>query len=111
MEIKITNKDSYLVVDIIGSVDMYTAVELKEVIDEIELEPNDALIFNFANVNYVDSSGIGTLIKIVNSTQDQQARFYIAHMKSMIEKVFNVAGLMNYFSILSNEEFKEKFPY
>ena len=111
MEIKITNKDSYLVVDIIGSVDMYTAVELKEVIDEVELEPNDALIFNFANVNYVDSSGIGTLIKIVNSTQDQQARFYIAHMKSMIEKVFKVAGLMNYFSILSSEEFKEKFPY
>jgi len=29
----------------------------------------------------------------------------------MIEKVFKVAGLMNYFTILSNDQFKEKYPY
>ena len=32
MEIKITNKGSYIIVDIIGSVDMYTAVEGADVL-------------------------------------------------------------------------------
>ncbi|EPG73069.1 STAS domain protein [Leptospira fainei serovar Hurstbridge str. BUT 6] len=61
-------------------------------------------------MNYIDSSGIGMLIKQLNYVQELNGKFFIANMKPAIEKVFKVAGLTSYFQTLSELEFTAKYP-
>lgn len=110
MEIKVTQKDRYTIMKLDGSLDMYTSLDLKSESDKMQLSEGDTVIFDLNEVTYVDSSGIGTLIKIVNFVHESGAEFYITGLKPMIEKIFKVAGLMSYFSILSDEDYKEKYP-
>ncbi|MCX7632687.1 MAG: STAS domain-containing protein [Turneriella sp.] len=110
MEIKIHEKPGYYVAYLKGSLDMYTSVELKNQTDAIPIKSGDKLILQLNDVSYIDSSGIGVLIKIVNAVQAQNGQVYLTGIKPMIEKIFKVAGLMSFFTFISEEEFKSNYP-
>lgn len=110
MDIKLHEKQGYYVVYLKGSLDMYTSVELKSQTDGIALKKDEKIILQLNDVSYIDSSGIGVLIKIVNAVQAQGGAVYLTGIKPMIEKIFKVAGLMNFFSFITEEEFKSKYP-
>ncbi|MDH5716516.1 MAG: STAS domain-containing protein [Spirochaetia bacterium] len=110
MEIKVHENKNYIVIQIFGSLDIYTSLELKSSFDNLDIVKDNSVVLDMSNVNYIDSSGIGTLIKITNTIKGSDARLYITGAKPLIEKVFKVAGLSGYFNMLSNEEFNSKFP-
>ena len=110
MEIKVHKKSDYVVVDLSGSLDIYTSIELKNVVEENIVDKAQTLIINLDNVSYVDSSGIGTLIKSFNHLESLGGKFIIANLKPIIEKVFKVAGLTSYFKIIDNDELTTKYP-
>ncbi|HRP69543.1 MAG TPA: STAS domain-containing protein [Turneriella sp.] len=110
MDIKLHEKQGYYVVYLKGSLDMYTSVELKSQTDSIALKNGDKIILQLNDVSYIDSSGIGVLIKIVNSVQAAGGAVHLTGIKPMIEKIFKVAGLMSFFAFITEEEFKSKYP-
>ena len=110
MDIKVHEKAGYYVVYLKGSLDMYTSVELKSQTDAITLKTGEKIILQLNDVSYIDSSGIGVLIKIVNAVQAQSGTVHLTGIKPMIEKIFKVAGLMNFFSFITEDEFRSKYP-
>ncbi|RME91800.1 MAG: anti-sigma factor antagonist [Candidatus Hydrogenedentota bacterium] len=110
MEVKVVKKDTYTVLKLKGSLDIYTSLDLKSSMETVPVDKDHILVFDMSQVDYVDSSGIGTLIKIANKVQDGEGEFFITGIKPMIEKIFKVAGLTNYFQILTKEEAEQKFP-
>ena len=110
MEIKIHEKGNYGVLELKGNLDMYTSVEVKNAIGKLPVKEGYTVVLDLSGVSFIDSSGIGMLIKVLNEIKAKKGAFYIAGMKPVIEKVFKVAGLMGYFSFLSDEEFREKYP-
>lgn len=110
MEVKVIKEDKYTILKLKGSLDIYTSLDLKSSMENVPIGSEHDLIFDMSKVDYVDSSGIGTLIKIANQVSDSGGNFFITGIKPMIEKIFKVAGLMNYFQILSDEEYQSRFP-
>jgi anti-sigma B factor antagonist len=109
MEIALKSKKGANVLELKGSLDIYTSLELKNHIEK-NIETAKALIIDLEQVNYIDSSGIGTLIKGLNLAKGKNVPFIIANVQPTIEKVFKVAGLLNFFTILTKDEYKSKFP-
>ncbi len=60
-------------------------------------------------LTYIDSSGIGILIKALNYVQGLNGKLRVAKLKPAIEKVFKVSGLTSYFEILSLDEYNEQY--
>ena len=110
MVITEVQNNNYLILKLQGSLDIYTSLDLKNHIEKIQ-KPPEILIFDLNGIDYVDSSGIGTLIKIINFLKEKQTGFFVTGIKSSIEKIFVVAGLMPYFTVLSEKEFKVKYPF
>jgi anti-sigma B factor antagonist len=107
MEIDLKRIDSNVIISLTGSLDIYTSLDFKNFI-ESSLGNNVAtshVIINLEKLNYIDSSGIGMLIKQLNYVQELKGKFSIANMRPAIEKVFKVAGLTSYFHTISEEEF------
>ena len=60
-------------------------------------------------LDYIDSSGIGCLIKSLNSIKNQKGVLILVGLKPMILNVFKLAKLDLFFQIMTNDEFKQKF--
>jgi anti-sigma B factor antagonist len=105
MDIKVIKDKKKVIFKLDGSLDIYTSLDLKVALEENVNGGAMDVIIDMEKLNYVDSSGIGILIKSLNFVQGQNGRFFVTNMKPVIEKVFKVSGLTTYFEILSSEDF------
>lgn len=109
MEISHRKSGNSNIFSLAGSLDIYTAVELKNSFESIIKDSENKAIIDLSKVSYIDSSGIGMLIKLMNYVKSLEGEFYLANMKPPLEKVFKVAGLGNYFQFIGEKEFAERF--
>jgi len=113
MEISLKQFGQNYVISVSGSLDIYTSLDFKNFLESnIPASGISDLhvVVNLEKLNYIDSSGIGMLIKQLNYVQELKGEYSIANMKPAIEKVFKVAGLTSYFQTISEAEFRERFP-
>lgn len=109
MEIKHRSKGDMNIIDLSGSLDIYTSTDFKLFLEEILSEQNNKVIVNMEKVTYIDSSGIGMLIKQMNILKEMKGQFFLACMKPNIEKVFKIAGLIAYFKFIPESDFKANY--
>jgi len=109
MEINVTEKNGTIFFELDGSLDIYTSLDLKSSLEENVKGDAPEVIVNMEKLTYIDSSGIGTLIKALNFVQGLHGKLSVANLKPSIEKIFKVSGLTNYFEILSQDEFKKRY--
>lgn len=64
---------------------------------------------DMTEVNFIDSSGIGAMIKALNMVKSAGGELILFGLKPMILSVFKLAKLDNFFKVLSPEEFKLKY--
>lgn len=109
MEIKVNEKSNHILFELEGSLDIYTSLDLKSALEENVKKDKPDVVIDMANLTYIDSSGIGILIKALNYVQGLNGRLCVASLKPAIEKVFKVSGLTSYFEILNKQEFKDRY--
>ncbi|WP_411823912.1 STAS domain-containing protein [Leptospira sp. 'Mane'] len=112
MEISLKKSADAYIISISGSLDIYTSLDFKNFLEANipQVQSGDLhVVVNLEKLNYIDSSGIGMLIKQLNYVQELKGKFSIANMRPAIEKVFKVAGLTSYFQTIGEEEYREKF--
>lgn len=110
MEVKEIARKDAIGLRLNGSLDIYTSLELKNKIEDVINKDIRTLVIDLENVDYVDSSGIGTLIKGLNLSKEKKIGFAIVGVQPSIEKVFKVAGLLSFFTILSRDEYDSNYP-
>src|SRR5688572_3830690 len=108
MEIQEKQIKGSILIIIKGSIDLYSSLDLKELIDEMNFEQPLKLIFDLKDVDYIDSSGIGTMIKVLNQIKNQDSSLALARLRPMIQRIFKAAGLIDFFEILTDKEFQDR---
>jgi len=92
------NIDEYIFI-LDGSLDIYTSLDLKNSIEENIRDRNSNLTIDMGKVGFIDSSGIGVLIRSLNYIQGLDGKLKLINLNKLIEKVFKAAGLHTYFTI------------
>lgn len=111
MDITVKKNGNQMLFELEGSLDIYTSLDLKSSLEENVKENNPDIVIDLDKLTYIDSSGIGILIKSLNYVQSLNGKLCVANLKPAIEKVFKVSGLTSYFEILSNDEFKSRYSF
>ncbi len=70
---------------------------------------SDGTCIDTSDLKYIDSSGIGDLLKLKMEAAKQEHTIYIMGLNESIEKVFKMARLDSVFVMLTPDEFKTKF--
>lgn len=99
MEIKFRKYKNIIVLDLIGEFDLYNTTILLDSIKKLRTNNIKDFIINMANVSYIDSSGIGTLIKIQGENESNSDNFFISGISATILKIFEEAGLNKFFNL------------
>lgn len=88
-----------------GEVDVYTAPELKQAIVQYADQGVKRLIINLAEVQYLDSTGLGVLIGGLKRLREADGNLVLVAPGMRILRIFEITGLDKIFDIYpTNEE-------
>ena len=87
------------VVDFKGEIDMSNSPEVRKILRSLTKEKKKLLVVNLAQVKYVDSSGIATLLDCLKEVRKYKGTFRLSGLSGSILDVFRLARLESVFEI------------
>ena len=87
------------VVELSGEVDLHHSLELREILGRHIAARRPALLVDFAQVTYIDSAGLATLVEYVQKSISYRGRFALAGVSERLKTIFDIARLDQVFSI------------
>lgn len=104
MPMKIENKNGLTVCHIEGEIDINSAPALKKSFDKILSSKTPKVIVNLSKVNYVDSSGLATLVEILKNMRSYGGRLRLTNLSAKIKSLFEITKLEKLFEIMADEQ-------
>ncbi|MCG6145269.1 STAS domain-containing protein [Leptospira bandrabouensis] len=109
MELKLNATGKIKTIEIAGKFDIESTEEFESIFAKI-IEPNPSIVsIDMSRLDYIDSSGIGSLIKSLNSLKNKKGKLILVGMKPMIMNVFKLAKLDMFFEIMNEMDFRTKY--
>ncbi len=98
------------VIDLAGRFDVTEAPQFEETFKDIAKNKPRHVAFDFTAVEYIDSSGIGALIKAFNIVRADGSEMLLFGLRPPVLAVFKVSQLDTFFTVLSKDEFEAQYP-
>lgn len=103
--LRVEKKDNAVFAAFKGEITLEITSELKK---ELEAAISDGkfdnLIADLAEVNFMDSSGIGFLVALNTKIMGLGKKMYLYRPSAQVKKTFELVQLSSFFSILEQEE-------
>ena len=115
MSLKITNReaDQVVILDITGRIVLGDELEtLRGAVQSLLTQGKKKIILNLAEVSYIDSSGVGELVRSFTSVRNQGGELKLLNLTQKVHDVLHVTKLYTVFDI-RDDEFKavKSFDY
>ncbi len=104
IDIQTVEKNGNYEIKVSGQVDLYTSPNLRKVILEIVDKSKNIIAVQLSNVEYMDSSGVATLVEGLRSATKQKKTFQLLSPSPAVRKVLNLSRLETVFSIVDSQE-------
>jgi len=104
LEVQVRRQGEAAIISISGDVDLYTSPEVRKAITRQSKKKVPLIVVNLAEVNYMDSSGVATLVEGLQLSGKYKGKFRIAGLQPSVREVFELARLDHVFSIFDNDE-------
>ena len=104
LKIKTEKKTDAVIVHIRGDVDLYSSPKVRTAIIALTKQKKPAIIIDLAEVTYMDSSGIATLVEGLQQTGKYKGKFAIVSLRANVKEVFELSRLDKVFDIYADEE-------
>ncbi|MCZ8238998.1 MAG: STAS domain-containing protein [Leptospiraceae bacterium] len=109
MELKLNQVGKIKIIEISGKYDIESTEEFEKIFNQqLDSKPQIVAI-DMTKLDYIDSSGIGSLIKCLNSLKNKNGKMILVGIKPMIMNVFKLAKLDMFFEIISKVDFDTKY--
>ncbi|NLW41166.1 MAG: STAS domain-containing protein [Tissierellia bacterium] len=76
-----------------GEIDIYTSPELKSRLVEALDDKQSDILIDGDRLEYLDSTGLGTLISILKKAKESNNRIILKNIKPNIRKLFDITEL------------------
>ncbi len=85
-----------LIVKFLNDIDDHETRALRVEIDEI-IDTNNIIniVFDFANIEFMDSSGIGLIMGRYNKIEEKGGKIYIVNIKNTLNEILRISGIYN----------------
>jgi anti-anti-sigma factor len=87
------------VVSLLGELDMDSAPRLEEVLDELPGEGPPEIVIDLSELSFLDSTGLGTLIRAQKSLMAQGRRLNVRSPRPAQLRVFEVTDLLDFLNV------------
>ena len=82
-------------IKVTGEIDISNADSLRNAIDLALEQPTEAVELDFAQVSYIDSTGIGVLVGAAHRVSEAGATFVVARPQRNVARVLGLLGVQS----------------
>jgi len=92
------------IVDISGRIVLgEESAALRELVRDLLSKGNKKILFNLADVNYIDSSGLGHLVSAFTSVRKQDGELKLLKLTNKVHDLMQITRLYTVFNIMDDE--------
>jgi anti-sigma B factor antagonist len=97
--------DKTTILDISGDIDLAHSSEVRRVVlIEFREKRTPKVILNLFDVNYIDSSGVASLVEGLKASRDVGSRLILFGLSPIAHEVLRLSKLLTIFEIYDTEE-------
>jgi anti-anti-sigma factor len=104
MKITNENKGDIVICKVEGEIDINTSPQLRKAFDEFIHSNSKKILIDFSSVSYIDSSGLATLIELLQRLKKINGKFRLFNMNQKVKNIFEVTKLYKLFEIFDTQE-------
>ena len=105
MQISARRMDKTTILDISGDIDLAHSSEVRKmVLVEFRENRTPRVILNLRDVNYIDSSGVASLVEGLKASRDVGSRLILFGLSPVAHEVLQLSRLLKIFEIYETEE-------
>ena len=99
MQIAERTEGNIPVLAITGDIDLESSPQLRDFLKGKSSKKTPLLLLDFTGVNYIDSSGLATLIEYYQAIQGFKGKLALASLNPRVKNVFEIVRLEQIFSL------------
>jgi anti-sigma B factor antagonist len=104
MKISTRQVDGVTIVDCSGRITLGEgSVTLRDTVREILAKGQKKILLNLADVNYIDSSGIGELVSAFTTTKNQNGELKLLKLTKKVNDLLQITKLYTVFDVKDDE--------
>lgn len=103
MQISVEEKNGVSIFRVNGDIDINSSPDVKKSFDEAVRDKKDKIVINLSEVNYVDSSGLATLVEILKNIRPYGGKMKITNLSSKVKGLFEITKLDKLFDLTDEE--------
>jgi anti-sigma B factor antagonist len=96
--------DGWVVLELDGEVDIHTAPMVGEAVTQLLDDGHLFFVLDFGFVTFMDSTGLGTLVKITKRLDKQGGSLRIASVSGRLHRVFELSGVLDAYDFYPSVE-------
>ena len=105
VQISVRRMDKTTILDISGDIDMAHSSEVRRIVLlEFRERRTPKVILNLLEVNYIDSSGVASLVEGLKASRDVGSRLVLFGLSPIAHEVLQLSRLLTIFEIYDTEE-------
>src|SRR5580698_286698 len=105
MQISTRRLDKTTILDISGDIDLAHSSEVRRVVlVEFREKKTPKVLLNLLEVNYIDSSGVASLVEGLKASRDVGSRMILFGLSPIAHEVLQLSRLLTIFEIYDTEE-------
>ncbi len=105
MQISVRRLDKTTILDISGDIDLAHSTEVRRmVLLEFRQNRTPRVILNLRDVNYIDSSGVASLVEGLKASRDVGSRLILFGLSPIAHEVLQLSKLLKIFEIYDTED-------
>ena len=103
MEITKKEVNSVAVLNLKGRLDLASGAGLKDEIKALMDKENNLIHLSLADVDFINSSGLGVLVSIMKDIRLHKGRLTLSDLASYVQEIFEITQLSHIFEIFTSE--------
>jgi anti-sigma B factor antagonist len=104
MTTKIRQVGGVTIVDISGRIVLgEESAALRDLVGDLLSNEHRQILFNLAEVSYIDSAGLGSLVSAFTSVRKQKGELKLLNLTNKVQDVMQITKLYTVFDIMNDE--------
>jgi anti-sigma B factor antagonist len=99
MEIKLRKYRDIYILMLKGELDLYNATDLERMFLTLVNKGIDSFILDFEDIVYIDSSGVGILLKLNRIAKGKDLNFMLSGVNGEVLNVLTLSNLIKFFPV------------
>lgn len=104
MDIMWREEGPVTVLDLRGRLDLASGSALKEEMKRLFEKDRTLIHLNLSEVEFINSSGLGSLVSIMKEIRLLKGRFTISNLASYVQEIFEITQLSHIFEVFPTEQ-------